>query len=220
MSTLAKPALQLALDTTVFADALRPLNRAIAQVDVIECGTILILAEGLRVVREVRALYPDKTILADVRIAEAGSLIARNCFDAGASWVSVVAGASLLTVEQVVRVAEECGGEVQVELGETYDVERARAWRRLGVKHVIVKRSRDREAAGDLSWGAEDLARISELHDIGFTVTITGGVTVDDLDTFAGVPVGVVIAGRAIVQADDPLESAAALQGRLAELWT
>ena len=217
--SLAKPRLQLALDTTNLADAFRPLNQAIDQIDVIECGTILIIAEGLRAVREIRALYPTRTILADVRIAEAGALIARNCFEAGASWLSVVAGASLTTVEQVVKVAIEFGGEVQIELGESYDPEKAQKWRQLGVQHVIVKRSRDRESAGTLTWGAEDIQRIHELAGMGFTVTITGGVTVNDLDTFAGVPVGVVIAGRAIVAASDPLDAATVLQHKLAEVW-
>ncbi len=220
MAALPKPRLQVALDTKELVDALRPLNQAIDQIDVIECGTILIIAEGLRTVREIRALYPDKTILADVRIAEAGTLIAQNCFEAGASWVSVVAGASLTTVGQVVKVANEYGGEVQIELGETYDADRARQWRQLGAQHVIVKRSRDREAAGDLSWGPDDVSRIHELAEMGFTVTITGGVTVDDLDTFAGAPVGVVIAGRAIVKSEDPLGAATELQQKLAEVWS
>lgn len=220
MTAQAKPRLQVALDTTDLAEALRPLNQAISQIDVIECGTILIIAEGLRAVREIRALYPDKTILADIRIAEAGTLLAKNCFAAGASWVSVVAGASLTTVAQVVKVAGEYGGEVQIELGETYDADKAREWRRLGAQHVIVKRSRDREAAGDLSWGLDDVERIHELADMGFTVTITGGVTVADLDTFAGAPVGVVIAGRAIVKAEDPLAAATELQNKLAEVWS
>ncbi|MGC3956167.1 MAG: orotidine 5'-phosphate decarboxylase [Propionicimonas sp.] len=219
MTALPKPRLQVALDTTDLVEALRPLNQAIEQIDVIECGTILIIAEGLRAVREIRALYPDKTILADVRIAEAGTLIAKNCFEAGASWVSVVAGASLTTVGQVVKVANEYGGEVQIELGDSYDAERAREWRRLGAQHVIVKRSRDREAAGDLSWGPDDVQRIHELSEMGFTVTVTGGVTVADLDTFAGAPVGVVIAGRAIVKAEDPLAAASELQHKLAEVW-
>ncbi len=220
MAALPKPRLQVALDTTDLAEALRPLNQAISQIDVIECGTILIIAEGLRAVREIRALYPDKTILADIRIAEAGTLLAKNCFAAGASWVSVVAGASLTTVAQVVKVAEEYGGEVQIELGETYDADKAKEWRRLGAQHVIVKRSRDREAAGDLSWGPDDVQRIHELAGMGFTVTVTGGVTVTDLDTFAGAPVGVVIAGRAIVKAEDPLAAATELQDKLAEVWS
>lgn len=214
-----RPRLQVAVDNPDLVGALSALNRAEPAVDVIECGTILIIAEGLRAVREIRALYPDKTILADVRIAEAGSLISRHCFEAGASWVSCVAGASLATIEQVVAVAREFDGEVQVELGDSYDLERAKAWRELGVEHVIVKRSRDREAAGDLSWGPDDLARIRELADLGFTVTITGGIKADELGTFTGSPVGVVIAGRSIMGAEDPRAAAEQMRSAIAEVW-
>lgn len=214
-----RPKLQVAVDSLDLVTAFGPLNKAVDAVDVIECGTILIIAEGLRAVREIRALYPDKTILADVRIAEAGSLISRQCFEAGASWVSCVAGASLATIGQVVLVAREYGGEVQVELGETYSSERAQQWRDLGVQHVIVKRSRDREAAGDLSWGPDDLARIAELSAMGFTVTITGGIKAGELAAFAGSPVGVVIAGRTIMGADDPLAAATELRHAIEQVW-
>ena len=200
-----RPRLQIALDAFDLPSALGPL---------------LILGEGYRAVRVVRALYPDKPVLADVRIAEAGSKIARLAFEAGADLVSCVAGASLTTIRQVCKVAEEFGGEVQVELAdEWYDPERARRWREIGVQHVIVKRSRDREAAGDLSWKPEDLARIDELASIGFTVTVTGGVSAQDLPAFAGKPVGIVIAGRAIVEAEDPAAAAAELQETIAEVW-
>ena len=217
--TLERPQLQIALDTFDMPSALRPLNASISQVDVIECGTVLIIAEGLRAVREIRALYPTKTILADVRIAEAGAVISRACFEAGASWVSVVAGASMTTVEQVVKVAQEFGGEVQIELGETYDPEQAREWRRLGATQVIVHRSRDAEAAGKLTWGEDDKDRIRQLHQMGFKVTVTGGVTAKDLPFFQGVPVGVVISGRGIVKADDPLAAATELRETIGRVW-
>ena len=217
--TLERPQLQIALDTFDMPSALRPLNAAISQVDVIECGTVLIIAEGLRAVREIRALYPNKTILADVRIAEAGAVISRACFEAGASWVSVVAGASMTTVEQVVKVAQEFGGEVQIELGETYNPEQAREWRRLGATQVIVHRSRDAEVAGRLTWGEDDKDRIRQLHQMGFKVTVTGGVTAKDLPFFQGVPVGVVISGRGIVKADDPLAAATELRETIGRVW-
>ena len=214
-----RPRLQVAVDQPDLVASLGALNRAEPAVDIIECGTILIISEGLRAVRAIRALYPAKTILADVRIAEAGSLISRQCFEAGASWVSCVAGASLATIEQVVTVAAEFDGEVQVELGDCYDLARATAWRDLGVGHVIVKRSRDREAAGELTWGPDDLARVDELANLGFTVTITGGIQADELSTFAGAPVGVVIAGRSIMGAADPLAAARELQTAIGEVW-
>lgn len=218
--TLEKPQLQIALDTFDMPSALRPLNAAVSKIDVIECGTILIIAEGLRAVREIRALYPDKTILADVRIAEAGALISRACFEAGANWVSVVAGASMTTVEQVAKVAQEFGGEVQIELGEDYNPDQARQWYELGARQVIVHRSRDAEAAGRLTWGENDKERIRELHEMGFKVTVTGGVTAKDLSFFEGVPVGVVISGRGIVKADDPLAAATELHNTINRVWS
>ncbi|CAM2977664.1 3-dehydro-L-gulonate-6-phosphate decarboxylase [Propionibacterium acidifaciens] len=217
---MTTPRLQIALDTLDLPAALGPLQKAAGHVDVIECGTILVLCEGYHAVRAIRALFPDKRILADVRIAEAGAKISRLAFEAGADLVSCVAGASLTTIRQVCRVAAEFGTEVQVELAdEWYDVERARAWRAAGVQHVIVKRSRDREAAGDLSWKPDDLARIDELASLGFTVTITGGISPKDLPTFAGHPVGIVIAGRSIVEADDPAAAARELKGTIERVW-
>ena len=218
---MTTPRLQIALDTLDLPAALGPLQKAAEHVDVIECGTILVLCEGYHAVRAIRALFPDKRILADVRIAEAGAKISRLAFEAGADLVSCVAGASLTTIQQVCRVAAEFGAEVQVELAdEWYDVERARAWRAAGVQHVIVKRSRDREAAGDLSWKPDDLARIDELASLGFTVTITGGISPKDLPTFVGHPVGIVIAGRSIVEADDPAAAARELKDTIERVWS
>lgn len=218
---MTTPRLQIALDTLDLPAALGPLQKAAGHVDVIECGTILVLCEGYHAVRAIRALFPDKRILADVRIAEAGAKISRLAFEASADLVSCVAGASLTTIQQVCRVAAEFGTEVQVELAdEWYDVERARAWRAAGVQHVIVKRSRDREAAGDLSWKPDDLARIDELASLGFTVTITGGISPKDLPTFAGHPVGIVIAGRSIVEADDPAAAARELKDTIERVWS
>lgn len=215
-----RPRLQIAVDSPDLVTAFSALHKAAPHVDIIECGTILIISEGMRAVREIRALYPEKTILADVRIAEAGAIISRQCFEAGADWVSCVAGASLKTIEQAVEASRDHEGQVQVELAdEWYDVERAHRWFDLGVQHVIVKRSRDREAAGDLSWGKNDFARISELADMGFTVTVTGGIKAKELDVFAGLPVGVIITGRSIMEASDPATAAQDMQTSISQVW-
>lgn len=214
-----RPRLQIALDTVDLPAALAPLQEVARLVDVIEVGTILILSEGLRAVREIRALFPDRPIVADVRIAQAGALISRLAFEAGASWVSVVAGADMTTVDLVCRVARDFGGEVQVELGEGFDRGQVEGWRRLGVQHIIVHRSRDAEAAGHQAWSPEHLDRIDELAGLGFTVTVTGGVTAAELPVFAGRPVGIVIAGRALIDAQSPLEAATDLRRALARVW-
>lgn len=214
-----RPRLQIALDVTSLPAALGPLQAAAAEIDIIEVGTVLCLSEGMHAVRAIRALFPDHPVLADVRIAEAGSILSRLAFEAGASWVSVVAGATMTTVQQVCRVAQEYNGEVQIELGESYSLETARAWFDAGARHVIVHRSRDAEAAGVLAWTDQDIRSIHELSELGFTVTATGGITPQGLESLAGAPLGIVIAGRAIVAAPDPAAAARELNDRIAALW-
>jgi 3-dehydro-L-gulonate-6-phosphate decarboxylase len=196
--------LQLALDTPDLPSALEPLQKAARYLDVIEIGTILCLAEGMGAVRIIRSLFPEKTLLADVRIAEAGSLIAKMAFEAGANWVSVVSGATMTTVEAVVREARKNQGEVQIELIDGWTMEQARQWHGLGVEQVITHRSRDAESKGQLTWDERDFDEVRTLADMGFKVTVTGGVTLTDIPLFSGVPVFVFIVGRGIYRAEQP----------------
>ena len=80
-------------------------------------------------------------------------------------------------------------------------------------------RSRDLEAAGTLAWSGEDLDRVDELAALGFTVTVTGGVTAAELPVFAGRSVGIVIAGRALLRAASPADAAAELRRAISEVW-
>ena len=219
-----KPKLQLALDTFDLPTALAPMQQARDHIDVVEAGTILCYAEGMRAVRALRALYPEKTLLADVRIAEAGSIIAGLAFEAGADWVSVMSGATLTTLEVVLKAAEKHGGEAQLELIDGWTWDDARTWRDMGVTWVITHRSRDGEAAlkgqgGDLSWKDRDFDEMRRLSEMGFKVSVAGGVTAEDLPLFAGVPVDLFTVGRAIRDAENPAAAAAAFQAAIAETY-
>jgi 3-dehydro-L-gulonate-6-phosphate decarboxylase len=158
----------------------------------------------MRAVRIIRRLFPEKTVLADVRIAEAGGLISKMAFESGANWVSVVSGATLTTMEVVVKEAQKQGGDVQIELFDGWTLEDARQWRNIGIRQVITHRSRDGEAKGELTWSQRDFDEIRRLADMGFQVTVTGGIGLKDIPLFAGVPVFVFIVGRGIYNAVNP----------------
>lgn len=191
-----KPLLQIALDTYDLPSALGPLQKAQQQIDVIEVGTILCLSEGMHAVRAIRSLFPDKIILADVRIAEAGGVISEMAFDAGADWVTVVSGAAPSSFEVVLAKARARQKDMQIELSDGWTWEMAQRWAEMGVRQVIFKRSRDAEARGILSWSQQDLDTIGRLHDMGFKVTVAGSVKPADIPYFAGAPVYIFIVGR------------------------
>jgi 3-dehydro-L-gulonate-6-phosphate decarboxylase len=210
-----QPKLQLALDTFTLPAALATLQKTHEFIDVIECGTILCLSEGMHAVRAVKALFPDKPVLADVRIAEAGSIISKMCFDAGADWVSVVSGAAPASAEVVLKEAKARDRDMQIELSDGWTWQQVEHWRDLGVEQIITKRSRDAEARGELSWQERDFEVIHKLHAMGYKVSVAGSVTAEDLVKFAGVPVYIFIVGRAIAGATDPAAAAKAFQAAI-----
>jgi len=212
--------LQIALDTYDLPSALAPLQKAADHIDVIEVGTILCLSQGMEAVRVIKSLFPQKTVLADVRIAEAGSIISKMAFDAGADWVSVVSGAAPSSFEVVLAEAQARQKDMQIELSDGWTWKMAQRWADMGVQQVIFKRSRDLEAQGQLSWGDKDFDQIRRLADMGFKVTVTGGVKPADIPLFAGVPVYLFIAGRAIVKADDPAAAAKGFQDMISKTFT
>jgi 3-keto-L-gulonate-6-phosphate decarboxylase len=214
------PKLQVALDNTSSADALASVRKYGHVIDVIEVGTILHVAEGMEPVRLLRALYPDKTILADIKGADAGSLLAKQCFEAGATWMTVICSADIETMKGMKTVAEKHGQDhdVQIELYGDWTFEQAKAWKAAGLKQVVYHRSRDAQAAGK-NWSNEDLKKISRLDKLGFKVTVTGGLKVEDLQLFQGIPIYCFIAGRSIRNAENPEEAANAFKAEIERLW-
>lgn len=67
-------------------------------------------------VRDLKALYPNKIVLADAKIADAGKILSRMCFEANADWVTVICCADINTTKGALDVAKEFNGDVQIEL--------------------------------------------------------------------------------------------------------
>ena len=173
---MSRPLLQLALDHTNLQAALRDVALLQDHVDIVEAGTILCLTEGLGAVKALRAQCPDKIIVADWKVADAGETLAQQAFAAGANWMTIICAAPLATVEKGHAVAQSCGGEIQMELFGNWTLDDARAWYRTGVRQAIYHRGRDAQASGQ-QWGDTDLARMKALSDIGLELSITGGIT-------------------------------------------
>lgn len=97
---MSRPLLQLALDHTSTEAAQRDVALLQDHVDIVEAGTILCLTEGLSAVKALRAQCPDKIIVADWKVADAGETLAQQAFGAGANWMTIICAAPLATVEK------------------------------------------------------------------------------------------------------------------------
>jgi 3-hexulose-6-phosphate synthase len=188
-------------------------------VDVIELGTPLCKAAGIEAVSAIREVCPDKLILADLKTPDVGGLEAKMAFDAGADMMTVIGGAPMATVESALKVAHEMGKEMLMELTGVRDiVARAREWKQVGVERMVYHRGWDEEAF-NREWSEDDKVTIRQLIDMGFKVTVTGGITVDLLPFFQDLSVSIIIAGRAIHKAKDPAGSAREFRSTIARLW-
>jgi 3-dehydro-L-gulonate-6-phosphate decarboxylase len=212
--------LQVAMDYVSLPKALEMAVMVSPEVDIIEIGTPLCKSAGMEAVRAMREICPDKLILADLKTPDVGGLEATMAFDAGADMMTVIGGAALATVEQAYAVARKRGKEMLMELTGVRDIiARATEWRRIGIDRIVYHREWDAQSAGRM-WTEDDKRVIRQLINMGYKVTITGGMTMELLPFFADLPVAVLICGRGIREAADPRAAARQMRLALVELWS
>jgi 3-dehydro-L-gulonate-6-phosphate decarboxylase len=195
---MTKPLLQIALDATDIQTAMASVENIADYVDVIEIGTILAFAHGVKSVTLLREKYPQHVIVCDMKITDASAILTKMALAAGANWVTVSAAAHIETIRAAYKVAEECSGEIQIELYGHWTLEDAKDWVEMGITQAIYHRSRDAELAG-VTWTQEDLIKMKALSDLGIELSITGGIVPEDLYLFKDLKVKSFIAGRALV---------------------
>jgi 3-hexulose-6-phosphate synthase/6-phospho-3-hexuloisomerase len=134
-----QPIVQISLDITDLSEAMATAEMAVrAGVDWLEAGTPLIIAEGMRGVRELRARFPNHPIVADLKTMDGGYLEAELMGRAGATHVVVMARAHEETIRCVVKAGADFGVKVMGDnLGAEDMVEAARRLEQLGCDYIV-----------------------------------------------------------------------------------
>jgi len=103
---------QISLDLTDLDEAIDTAALAMrAGVDWLEVGTPLVIAEGMRAVRELRARFPKTPIVADLKITDGGWLEAEIAIKAGANMIVVMGQAHDETIELVAKAGRDLGAK-------------------------------------------------------------------------------------------------------------
>lgn len=215
-----KPMLQIALDTLSIEDAIDNVNKVRNEIDIVEVGTILITSCGKKAINDIAKAFPEKIIVADNKIADAGEVFAKMMFDNGAKFTTCICAAEIPTIQKVLETAKKYNieNDVQIELTSYFDFEQAKQWRNIGIEQVVYHRSRDAQLAG-VKWSNDDLSKITKLCQMGFKVTVTGGIEVNDISFFKDLPIYIFIAGRSIRDASNPIDVAKAFHKEFEKYW-
>jgi 3-hexulose-6-phosphate synthase len=204
--------LQLALDGPL-RDSLSILDLVADQIDIIEIGTPLLYREGIGAVAAIHGQFPNLTLLADLKIVDAGQVEASIAFEAGCDYVTVLGIASDATVAGALRAAKEHGSMIMVDMLQVPDqLKRARELITLGCQLLCVHTAYDLHTMGDTPFAA-----LSELRNAlpQVALAVAGGIGPHNLSHVLPLRPEIVIVGSAITQAADPRQVAIAIREQI-----
>lgn len=179
-----KSIVQISLDLTNIEEALETAAMAIrAEVDWLEAGTPLILAEGLHGVRKLRESFPQVPIVADLKTMDGGYLEAEMMAKAGATHVVVMARAHEETIRCVVKAGHDFGVKVMGDNLGCEDMIAAAKWMEdLGCDYIIHHIGYD-QRRGIAARGERMPSPLDQLREVVKAVKVpvqaVGGLTLD-----------------------------------------
>ena len=201
---------QVALDFVDLPRAIAVAREAVAGgCDWVEAGTPLIKAEGLNAVRELKAAFPDKTIVADMKTMDAGRVEVEYAAKAGAGVVGVLGAASDSTIKECAEAARNYGCKLIVDMIEVADpVARAKAAEAFGADYIGIHTAIDQQMRGEAP--LEVLHRVAEA--VSIPVSVAGGINSETAAAAVEAGAAIVVVGGAIIKATDAARAAAEIR--------
>lgn len=198
--------LQLALDEMDLVKALSFTERVADYIDIIEIGTPFVIDEGMRAVKEFVRFFPEKEILADLKIMDAGYYEISMAFEAGAAYATVLGVTDNLTVEGCVKAAKEYKRNVVVDMiCVDHLQERIQTMEQIGADVLAVHTGADQQAAGREP--IQDL-EIMKKYTAASKIAVAGGISSKTIQKYVELQPDIIIVGSGIGHSPDPAEEA------------
>ena len=166
--------LQVALDILELKRALQIAQESLeGGADWIEVGTPLIKSEGMQAIRSMRDHFPDSVIVADMKVADTGTMEVEMAAKAGADIVCVLADADDSVIAEAMRAARLYGIRIMADLINVKDpVGRAHELEAMGVDIMCAHAGIDQQMTGKNS-----LELLKSLSDqVHIPLAIAGGI--------------------------------------------
>lgn len=208
--------LQIALDVLSIEEALKITKQVAAYVDIIELGTPLLKEESTEeAIKIMKASFPDKLLLADLKTMDVGQLEASMAFEAGADIMTVCAAAENDTIKAALNYAKRHGKKVMVDLigidNIEHKVARAKEIEKMNPDYICVHTGIDEQKKG-----ATPLKDFSEVKKAVKTkLAVAGGIDLKNINDIVKMKPEIVIVGSAITNAKNPKEAARKIKEKI-----
>ncbi|WJE15155.1 3-hexulose-6-phosphate synthase [Halobacillus sp. ACCC02827] len=202
--------LQLALDLVNIPEAIEVVKEVEAYIDVVEIGTPVVINEGLKAVKEMKAAFPNLTVLADLKIMDAAGYEVSQASAAGADIITILGTAEDESIKGAVAEAKNQGKEILVDMIAVKDIAaRAEELDQLGADYICVHTGYDLQAEGKDSF--QDLHTIKSVVKNAKTA-IAGGIKLETLPEVVKQNPDLVIVGGGITGKEDKQATAREMQ--------
>ncbi|MEQ1485419.1 bifunctional 3-hexulose-6-phosphate synthase/6-phospho-3-hexuloisomerase [Methyloglobulus sp.] len=203
---MATPLIQLALDSLDFEQTMSLAEKTAPFIDIFEIGTPCIKHNGIDLVKALRAKFPDKLLLVDLKTMDAGEYEAAPFYAAGADICTVLGVSGLPTIAGVVKAGAAHGAEAQVDLINVPNkLECAIEAAQLGARIIGVHTGLDAQAAGQTPYA--DLNAIAGLG-LDVRISVAGGINASTVQQVVESGADIIVVGAAIYGAPCPVDAA------------
>lgn len=205
---IIKPVLQVALDVLEVERAIQIAKEAIeGGTDWIEAGTPLIKSEGMDAVRKLKAIFPDRIILADMKTVDTGAMEVEMAAKAGANIVILLGSADDSTIQDAIRSARKYGVKIMADLiSAERPLKRAKELEELGIDYINIHVGIDQQMIG------EDPLKILRSLKIKVPIAVAGGLDAASASEAVLSGANIVIIGGNIVRSSNVSASARAIR--------
>lgn len=195
---------QISFDLNDLDKAIEIANKVVQYADILEVGSILIYKYGVKSIEEFKKNFPDKTILADIKIIDRSKPSVTLMSEAGADWITVMAGTSKEVIHMACKTAHSLGKKIMLDLIDSDSPgQSALDAKSLGADALLFHSPYDEEKPLVFLDDWDMIIGNTELP-----VFVSAKINRDNINDIIQLDPSGIIIGKAIVGADNPEEEA------------
>jgi 3-hexulose-6-phosphate synthase/6-phospho-3-hexuloisomerase len=200
-----RPILQVALDISNKHRAIQFAKECVqGGTDWIEVGTPLIKSEGMDIIRNLRDIFPNKIIVADMKTIDTGAFETEMAAKAGADIAVILAAADNSTIQDAIKSARKYGIKIMIDLiGVKNKINRIKELEKLGIDYICIHIGIDEQMTGK-----KPLEILKDtVKNTKIPIAVAGGINSETAVELVKAGASIIIVGGSVTKAKNVVQA-------------